>query len=44
MNSIFQIWTSGGWVMMPLFALAVLLYAQAFQLVMYVRRTDLRSA
>ena len=43
MNSIFQIWTSGGWVMFPLFALAVLLYAQAFQLVMYVRRTDLRS-
>lgn len=44
MNTIWQIWTSGGWVMMPLFALAVLLYAQAFQLVMYVRRTDLRSA
>jgi len=27
--------------MVPLFALAVLLYAQAFQLVLYVRRTDL---
>lgn len=29
--------------MIPLFLLAVLLYAQAFQLVMYVRRTNLRS-
>ena len=43
-DEIFQIWKSGGWVMIPLFALAVLLYAQAFQLVLYVRRTDLRSA
>jgi len=41
MERIWQIWLSGGWVMIPLFALAVLLYAQAFQLVMYVRRTDL---
>jgi biopolymer transport protein ExbB len=38
---IWQIWQSGGWVMIPLFGLAVLLYAQAFQLVLYVRRTDL---
>ena len=30
--------------MIPLFALAVLLYAQAFQLVLYVRRTNLASA
>ena len=43
MATIWTIWTSGGWVMIPLFALAVLLYAQAFQLVMYVRRTNLRS-
>ena len=43
MSTIWQIWTSGGWVMIPLFGLAVLLYAQAFQLVMYVRRTNLRS-
>jgi biopolymer transport protein ExbB len=41
MSEIWRIWLSGGWVMIPLFALAVLLYAQAFQLVMYVRRTDL---
>jgi biopolymer transport protein ExbB len=43
MSTILDIWLSGGWVMIPLFALAVLLYAQAFQLVMYVRRTNLRS-
>jgi biopolymer transport protein ExbB len=43
-GEILTIWKSGGWVMIPLFALAVLLYAQAFQLVLYVRRTDLRSS
>ena len=43
MSAIWEIWKSGGWVMIPLFALAVLLYAQAFQLVLYVRRTNLRS-
>jgi biopolymer transport protein ExbB len=41
MTAIWNIWLSGGWVMIPLFGLAVLLYAQAFQLVLYVRRTDL---
>jgi len=41
MSEIWRIWLSGGWVMIPLFALAVLLYAQAFQLLLYVRRTDL---
>ncbi|MGH0031991.1 MAG: MotA/TolQ/ExbB proton channel family protein [Myxococcota bacterium] len=40
-SRILEIWLSGGWVMLPLFALAVLLYAQAFQLVLYVRRADL---
>ncbi|MEM9174740.1 MAG: MotA/TolQ/ExbB proton channel family protein [Myxococcota bacterium] len=43
MSTIWNIWTSGGWVMIPLFGLAVLLYAQAFQLVLYVRRTNLPS-
>ncbi|MCR9094209.1 MAG: MotA/TolQ/ExbB proton channel family protein [bacterium] len=43
MSTIWNIWLSGGWVMIPLFGLAALLYAQAFQLVMYVRRTNLRS-
>ena len=43
MSTILSIWMSGGWVMIPLFLLAVLLYAQAFQLVLYVRRTNLRS-
>ena len=41
MERIWQIWTSGGWLMIPLFALAVLLYASAFQLVLYVRRINL---
>ncbi len=41
MTGIWQIWLSGGWVMIPLFGLAVLLYSQAFQLVLYVRRTRL---
>ncbi len=41
MTSIWEIWLSGGWVMLPLFACAALLYAQAFQLVLYVRRVRL---
>jgi biopolymer transport protein ExbB len=41
LRQIWHIWLSGGWVMFPLFGLAVLLYAQAFQLVMYLRRTEL---
>jgi len=41
MERVWQIWQSGGWVMVPLFLLAVLLYAQAFQLVLYLRRTGL---
>lgn len=41
---IWLIWQSGGWVMIPLFVLAVLLYSQAFQLVMYVRRQTLAGA
>jgi len=40
-DRIWLIWQSGGWVMIPLFVLAVLLYSQAFQLVMYLRRTSL---
>jgi biopolymer transport protein ExbB len=41
MDKIWEIWVSGGWVMIPLFVLAVLLYAQALQLVLYVQRTNL---
>jgi biopolymer transport protein ExbB len=43
-RQIWHIWLSGGWVMAPLFGLAVLLYAQAFQLVLYLRRTELDDA
>ena len=44
MSSILGIWQSGGWVMVPLFLLAALLYGQAFQLAMFVRRTNLAEA
>jgi len=37
---VFEIWLSGGWVMVPLFVLAVLLYTQAIQLLLYVRRAS----
>ena len=43
-NEILGIWASGGWVMYPLFGLAVLIYTQAFQLVLYVRRTNLSAS
>jgi len=38
---VWGIWQSGGWVMIALFVLALLLYTQAFHLVMYVRRVAL---
>lgn len=44
MGRILDIWLSGGWVMIPLFGLAALLYTQAFQLVFFVRRHDLEPA
>jgi biopolymer transport protein ExbB len=40
MTEITNIWLSGGWVMIPLFALGVLLYAEAFSIFMLVRRAD----
>ena len=43
MEKTIEIWGSGGWVMIPLFALAVLLYAQAFGIVLFLRRTRLSS-
>ena len=44
MGRILDIWLSGGWVMLPLFGLAVLLYSQAFGLLMVARRSQLESA
>ena len=41
MSRVWDIWLSGGLVMIPLFVLAVLIYAQAFQLVVFVRRVQL---
>ena len=41
MQAIWKIWLDGGVIMLPLFVLAVLLYAQAFQLILYIRRLDL---
>jgi len=43
MDRIVEIWQSGGWVMVPLFALAVLLYSQAFRLIAYVRDARLEG-
>lgn len=43
LTDVLQIWTSGGWVMIPLFALAVVLYTQALRLVLYVRRSTTGS-
>lgn len=40
-GQIWRIWVSGGVVMIPLFALAVFLYTEACQMVLYVRRVDL---
>lgn len=37
MEAILTIWKSGGWVMIPLFTLAALLYAQAFSLILLAR-------
>lgn len=42
-SQVWRIWLSGGWVMLPLFVLALLLYAQAFQLVLVLRRIDIGS-
>jgi biopolymer transport protein ExbB len=38
---IWRIWLSGGWVMIPLLAVAALLYAEAAQILLTVRRTQL---
>lgn len=44
METMIDVWMSGGWVMIPLFGLAVLLYSQAFGLLMMARRSQLESA
>lgn len=43
LQKIFEIWLSGGWVMVPLFLLSFLLYTQAFRLVISIRDTKLPS-
>lgn len=43
LQKIFEIWLSGGWVMVPLFLLSFLLYTQAFRLVLSIRDTKLPS-
>jgi biopolymer transport protein ExbB len=43
LQKIFEIWLSGGWVMVPLFMLSFLLYTQAFRLVLSIRDTKLPS-
>ena len=44
MDTMIDVWTSGGWIMIPLFGLAVLLYSQAFGLLITARRAQLESA
>ena len=43
LQKIFEIWLSGGWVMVPLFMLSFLLYTQAFRLVLAIKDTKLPS-
>ena len=43
LQKIFEIWLSGGWVMIPLFLLSFLLYTQAFRLVLAIKDTKLPS-
>ena len=44
LEGILRIWLSGGWVMVPLFGLALLLYTQAFQLVLFMRRSTIEES
>jgi len=44
LQKIFEIWLSGGWVMIPLFLLSFLLYTQAFRLVLSIMDTKLPSS
>ena len=43
LQKIFEIWLSGGWVMLPLFLLSFLLYTQAFRLMLSIMDTKLPS-
>ena len=43
LQKIFEIWLSGGWVMIPLFLLSFLLYTQAFRLALSIMHTKLPS-
>lgn len=42
LEKIIQIWLSGGWVMIPLALLAVLIYATGFQLILFLRRGNIQ--
>ena len=43
LQKIFEIWLSGGWVMIPLFLLSFLLYTQAFRLALSIMHIKLPS-
>lgn len=43
-QAIWKIWLSGGWVMIPLFGLALLLYGQSLQLLLQMRRQRLDTS
>ncbi|MFP4166647.1 MAG: MotA/TolQ/ExbB proton channel family protein [Opitutales bacterium] len=40
-GQIIQIWLSGGWVMIPLACLAVLIYSNALQLILFLRKGNI---
>jgi len=42
-RQVLHIWLGGGWVMIPLFLVACILYTQAFQLLIYTLRCSLRG-
>lgn len=41
-TEIFNIWNSGGWVMLPLFFLAILIYATGFEMFLFLKDHDLK--
>ncbi|MEZ4331629.1 MAG: MotA/TolQ/ExbB proton channel family protein [Myxococcota bacterium] len=44
LQTVWRIWLSGGWVMLPLFGLALLLYGQSLHLILHMRRQRIDGA
>ena len=41
-TEIFSIWSSGGWVMIPLCLLAILIYTTGFEMFLFLRSFNLK--